>query len=243
MMQYDMSPGDIHRIAEDLFASGRISDALLAGKLEDIEYLYDRMMAYLKDKYIVPEELLDRAIRVMDKAAFLDDCEIYLDRYTGFTPVQLRFLGCLMRKCKRLVVTVTLGREHLVEGGFLFNTNTAGRSPQTELFSLGINTVRQLVRLALEEPAVPVEDPMTLVSQKRFPHVPEFVFLSERLFRPRSYAAGPTAATKKSSSPMPEGSVPSTARSPQLLQATRVRQNRSGEFSTRQSARSSSPKT
>ena len=192
MMQYDMSPGDIHSIAEDLFASGRISDALLAGKLEDIEYLYDRMMAYLKDKYIVPEELLDRAIRVMDKAAFLDDCEIYLDGYTGFTPVQLRFLGCLMRKCKRLVVTVTLGREHLVEGGFLFNTNTAGRSPQTELFSLGINMVRQLVRLALEEPAVPVEDPMTLVSQKRFSHVPEFVFLSERLFRPRPCQDGQT---------------------------------------------------
>ncbi len=199
-MQYDIFPSDVRALTSSKLPG--INDTL-SMKLDDIAFLYEKMLEYLKERYIVPEELLDRAVRVADRAAFLKNSEIYLDGYTGFTPVQLRFLSHMMRISKRLVVTVTVGKELLNENGRLFDASVMNdnEADVTQLFFMGINTIRQLTRLAVDEPKVALEPPLTLTSQYRFPGVPGLVHIWEDLFRTPGSVSGTCSGGEEDKEP------------------------------------------
>ena len=54
------------------------------------------------------EELLDVLSRVVCKSEILKNSTIVLDGFTGFTPVQNRLLGELMKHCRKVMITVTI---------------------------------------------------------------------------------------------------------------------------------------
>ena len=69
---------------------------VLQGKLTDMNVIYRAFQAFMRERYITAEELLDVLCRVAERSRLLRDSVLVLDGYTGFTPVQYRLLGQLL---------------------------------------------------------------------------------------------------------------------------------------------------
>lgn len=139
-MQYDIYPEEL----DDMIFKSSDRPAL-ASKLSDINILYQGFNDFLSQKYITSEEILDRAVDFSDKAPFLSGCEVYLDGYTGFTPVQIRFIGELLKRCSKVVVSVTLGSENCDNS--VINDVCVS---ENDLFSMSKKTIKQLRNIAAE---------------------------------------------------------------------------------------------
>lgn len=94
--QYDIGEEELLRVMETVG-----EDSGIYYKLRDILVLYLGFTEYLDKKYITKEELLDVLSREIEKSELLKNSTVVLDGFTGFTPVQNRLLGELMRHCRR----------------------------------------------------------------------------------------------------------------------------------------------
>lgn len=81
---------------------------VLQKKLQDMKVAYEAFLKYIQNHYITSEEVLTVFADVVGESDLLRDAEIYLDGYTGFTPLQYRLIRELLRVCATMYVTVTL---------------------------------------------------------------------------------------------------------------------------------------
>ena len=137
-LQYGIGTKDVARLIE--FAKKR---GALVQKLKDLETLYKGFMEYIRGNFITTEEKLDVLGRSLYKSKLLPGSVVVLDGFTGFTPIQVRVIGELMRLCGEVIVTLTLG---------------AGENPYVQdgeqrLFHLSKKTAADLSRLAEETSA------------------------------------------------------------------------------------------
>ena len=108
--QYSVTP---ELLAEQMNKDGL--SRILHRKLEDMNVIYQAFREFTKDRYITLEELLDVLCNVVTQSELLKDSVLVLDGYTGFTPVQYRLIGLLLKICKDVYVTVT-ATEGALEG-------------------------------------------------------------------------------------------------------------------------------
>lgn len=143
-------------------------------KLQDIRRVYEDFENYLEDRYITKEELLERLADVIPESDILKNSVIVLDGYTGFTPVQNKLLGELLKKCKDVFVTVEMDKR---EDPFIYEH-------PYQLFAISKQMVTSLIKIA-EEHHVIIENPIYLYHQTsyRFQEAPAIAFLEQNLFR------------------------------------------------------------
>ncbi len=132
--QYGVTP---ERLAEQC-AKDDVS-RILERKLEDMRVIYEAFRAFTKEKYITMEELLDVLCGVIGRSALMKHSVLALDGFTGFTPVQYRLLGLLLRICDEVYVTVTA-----TEGALGEPDNEA------DLFDMSRTMANKMKRLAEE---------------------------------------------------------------------------------------------
>ena len=169
LTQYSIGPEDMDQMLE---AAGE--NQALVWKLKDIQKLYQAFEAYLEDKYITREELLDVMCRAAGRSEKLKNSTVALDGFTGFTPVQMKVLAELMRLCPKVMVTVTAdGKTDLYRKGDSF-----------ELFAMSRKTVSGLVKRA-KEAGIWLEPEVRLPERPvyRFRNNPALGFLESQLFR------------------------------------------------------------
>ena len=123
-VQYETGPDDILKAAEEE------ERAFSREKLKDIALIYREFNKVTAEKYVTKEELLDRASEAADRALFLKGSEIFLDDFTGFTPIQYRFLSSIFP----LVDSVSVALDYDGADG--------------ELFSLSVTTIEKLRSIA-----------------------------------------------------------------------------------------------
>lgn len=171
--QYDIGEDEIERVMESAGESSR-----LYYKLADIRLLYRGFTDYLREKYITKEELLDVLSREVEKSERLKNSTVVLDGFTGFTPVQDRLLGELMRHCREVIVTVTMDRR---ENPYVYEHTY-------QLFALSKQMVTSLLQIAKQN-KIPVEESVELYDHVpwRFKEQEALAFLEKHLFR---YGAG-----------------------------------------------------
>lgn len=171
--QYDIGEDEIERVMESAGESSR-----LYYKLADIRLLYRGFTDYLREKYITKEELLDVLSCEVEKSERLKNSTVVLDGFTGFTPVQERLLGELMRHCREVIVTVTMDRR---ENPYVYEH-------PYQLFALSKQMVTSLLQIAKQN-KIPVEEPVELYDHVpwRFKEQEALAFLEKHLFR---YGAG-----------------------------------------------------
>lgn len=171
--QYDIGENEIERVMESAGESSR-----LYYKLADIRLLYRGFTDYLREKYITKEELLDVLSCEVEKSERLKNSTVVLDGFTGFTPVQDRLLGELMRHCREVIVTVTMDRRG----------NPYVYEHPYQLFALSKQMVTSLLQIAKQN-KIPVEEPVELYDHVpwRFKEQGALAFLEKHLFR---YGAG-----------------------------------------------------
>ncbi len=143
-------------------------------KLRDIQKVYAEFEAYLEERYITKEEILDVLCRELPKSRLMRGSTVALDGFTGFTPLQNRVLGEMMKTCQKVFVTVTIdGREdpYVLEDKF-------------RLFALSKQMVTSLVQTA-EKEKIWIEDAKDLRGSpvRRFQESPALAHLEAGLFR------------------------------------------------------------
>ncbi len=167
--QYNISPAGM----EEMLAEAG-SDSYLSWKLKDIQMMYQAFEVYLADKYITKEEILDILCEVMGKSHMMKDSVIALDGFTGFTPVQNKVLGEMMRQCQKVMITVTMDKR---EDPYVMED-------KYQLFALSKQMVTSLVKIAGEEKVL-VDEPVCLYGKPvyRFRNAPALAYLERELFR------------------------------------------------------------
>ncbi len=167
--QYDIGEEELERVIE---TAGE--DSPLSCKLRDIQILYRGFTKYLEKKYITKEELLDVLGKEVSKSELLKNSTIVLDGFTGFTPVQNRLLGELLKYCRKVVVTVTMDER---ENPYIY------RHPY-QLFALSKHMVTALLQIAKDR-NIEIEDAIYKYENTpyRFRRNEEIAFLEHRLFR------------------------------------------------------------
>lgn len=158
----------------DDFMEGLEPESYLHYKLQDIRKVYEGFENYLADKYITKEELLDVLSGAVPHSELLRHSVVVLDGFTGFTPVQNKLLGELMRVCRKVAVTAVMDSR---EDPYVY-------SHPYQLFALSRQMVTSLVRTAREN-RVEVEDAVCLYERPfyRFKENEVLGFLEAELFR------------------------------------------------------------
>lgn len=146
---------------------------MLKAKLSDLQVIRKGFEEYMADSYVTKEELLDVLCRVAEQSELIKSSTICLDGFTGFTPVQYRLLGLLI-KCARMVyVTVTLP----------FTENPYQMRGEQELFHLSKSTISRLGALADEVRAEQLAPVIIKEAPYRFRNSPALAALERNLFR------------------------------------------------------------
>ncbi len=177
---------DLGRLDE--FMESVDPNSYLYYKLKDIRKVYEGFEEYLSERYITKEEMLDVLSDAVPRSAILKGSVVAMDGFTGFTPVQDRLIGELLKVCDKVMITVEMDER---EDPFVY------RHPY-QLFALSKQMVTSLVKIALDT-GTETEEPVCLYGNppKRFEHNPEMAFLESELFRysRRQYRVGAAQET------------------------------------------------
>lgn len=167
--QYAISPADLEEMIE--LSQGKGS---LSYKLRDLKILYEGFQEYISQQYITTEEALEELCAMIPRSVLLAGCDIVVDGFTGFTPIQCKVLFQLMQTAAQMTITLCADtREDIL---------TAGNDQK--LFALSQRTYSKLCAMADKE-HIEVTDSVFL-SQKpvaRYAQQPELAFLEANLFR------------------------------------------------------------
>ncbi|NCB92636.1 MAG: helicase-exonuclease AddAB subunit AddB [Clostridia bacterium] len=169
LMQYDIHAEELSDIINKTEEK-----PLLLYKLQDIEVIYQGFTEYLKDRYLTGEEILDVLCERIDGSRMMKNCEVVLDGFTGFTPVQNKLMRKILTLSQKVWVTVTLDEKSSKEN----------LKSQQHLFHMSAVMMEKLAGLAAEERVELSDDIWIHAGEKsRFANAPALGFLEKNLFR------------------------------------------------------------
>ncbi len=150
---------------------------MIQSKLHDIIIIYKEFREYLNENYITAEEILEVLCSVIDKSELIKNSIICLDGFTGFTPAQYNLLAILLRKAKKVIITVTIDKRE----------NPFQLDEEFMLFHLSKKTIYHLMKTAEEEGVlvereIYAEDLSTTIPY-RFRKSPALASLEHNIFR------------------------------------------------------------
>ncbi|HEX3014821.1 MAG TPA: 3'-5' exonuclease, partial [Desulfobacteria bacterium] len=129
---YEISPGELNGSIEEL-GKNRGMD-VLADKLTDLQLIYRDLQAYLADKYVDPDDYLELLAERIPESDTIRGAEIWLDGFTGFTPVEYTVLRAVLRVATQVNVSLCLdSRSRAKEEGDLFFTTRETEDKLTKL--------------------------------------------------------------------------------------------------------------
>ena len=108
LKQYALDDNDLYLMQESALQDG---NQLLFDKLQDIRLIYRKFNETIADKYTTQEEVPDLLARVVSQSQIIPGAHIYLDGFTGFTPVQYRLIREFLACKAEVTVTVTIPAE------------------------------------------------------------------------------------------------------------------------------------
>ncbi|MBQ2744127.1 MAG: exodeoxyribonuclease V subunit gamma [Lachnospiraceae bacterium] len=181
LYQYGIAPDELKNIVAE--SKGHRSTMM---KLEDISVIYEAFREYVKNMsgddnvYITKEEVLSRLCDAVPSSDIIRNSELYLDGFTGFTPVQNRLVQLLMEYSQQVHVTLTIAKEAcdgITSTGF-------GDIKEHELFAMSKTTVNTLMSLAADS-RVQVDQPVfiDMSDKSRFAGNEVLAHVERQLFR------------------------------------------------------------
>lgn len=176
MSQYGVSPGQLNQLKD------KSGSRILSEKLSDFTLIYEHFLEYIKHKFTTAEGLLDLCCNVLHQSEKINGSQLYLDGFTGFTPVQYRILSICMNMCSEVFVSATLDFAHPIEK----------QISQEELFYMSHHMISRLLREAQKENVARGRDIcLDAYPPKRFLTNPSMAFLEKHLYRYGKHTADP----------------------------------------------------
>lgn len=151
----------------DQFVHKDPAEIAVTQKLEDLIYIYEKLVVALEGNYIDGEDQLQLLTKKIPEAHLLEDAEIYFDGFHQFTPNELAVVEKLLKKCKRVTVLLTIDE---LEGE---------KVSDLDLFYQTSETFYALEGLAKDN-QIPIEEIVRLKPQDgRFKERPYFYHLEQ----------------------------------------------------------------
>jgi ATP-dependent helicase/nuclease subunit B len=171
--RYNISPEMLH-----VAAAGIKENEGLRNKLQDLNYIYNSFEESLHQGFIDAEDEMAMLAQKLDVCNLYDGAEFWIDEFSGFTPQQFIILEKLLKKSRRINMTLTTdclnGKAEVdVEGVFAPINNT-------EVRLLDI----------IEAKNISYEEPLCLDSD----HLPRFKDSEELQHLEKNYYASPALA-------------------------------------------------
>ena len=168
-VQYDVQISDLEKLIE-----AQEADSYLKMKLCDLKKIYEAFQKRIAEKYVTNEEIPDILCSVIGESKFLKGSIVVLDEFTGFTPVQIRVIGELLKVCKKVIISVVMDKR---EDPYILRH-------KYQMFALGKETVTRLYKLAASI-RTEIEEPKCLYANPvyRFRGNETMAFFEENLFR------------------------------------------------------------
>lgn len=168
MYQYGITPDRLDELEK------KTGQPILREKLEDFGLIYRSFQEYIKNKFTTAEEVLDLCCRELPRWEKLSRSEIYLDGYTGFTPVQYRILEICLQHCSQVKAAVTVD---LREAFY-------SEAEKADLFYMSRHMICRLIDIASRsgvshEPDICLES----LPPVRFQNSPRLAYLEQNLHR------------------------------------------------------------
>lgn len=174
LLQYKVAPEELDAW---ISAQEEAHRGKLAGKLVDVQTIYQAFLDYLEGHYLTTEEVPQHLCEVIDGSVLVRDSVIVLDGFTGFTPVQDLVVDKLLRLAGKVTIVLTCGsREELVRA----------KNPHS-LFHMSREMYDRTRKLAQDSRTEILPDIWIGPSEKsRFASSPALSFIEENLFRYRT---------------------------------------------------------
>lgn len=172
LLQYSITPDMLKELSGSFGSS-----PILEYKLKDIELLYRSFNEYISDKYIASEELLEVLNNHIRDSKLVKDSVIYIDGFTGFTPIQYKLIATMLEICNRVSVTITIDTAEKI--------NVIDKDDNlVNLFFMGKTVYSKLGRIA-DEKRITVESSILMEDKEvyRLKDNKELCFLEKNLFR------------------------------------------------------------
>ncbi len=88
-----------------------IDDEMFKNKLKDIAFMYDKFNQYMDGRYSDEEDSFNLLIEKLDEYQGFENAEIWIDGFTSFTCQKQRIIQSLIKKAKRVNISLTLDTE------------------------------------------------------------------------------------------------------------------------------------
>lgn len=174
LLQYGVTPDILRKRSMEMG-----TESVLYAKLQDITVIYEAFLDRIHEKYMTTEEVPDRLCDVIEQSDMIRRVHVFLDDFTGFTPIQYRLMTRILQLAPRVVMTL--------------NVDVAENPYQTvsmeHLFYLPKDTIFQLERICHEHQVSREADILLEDNEKgRFAGHPELAAMEKNLFRKRAAA-------------------------------------------------------
>ena len=146
-----------HNISENQIENvvNNTKDKYLKYKLEDINVFYKEFKNRIRDNFIDEEDVLSKLYEKIDRLEFLDNSLIYIDEFVGFTPQEYLIIEKLLKKAKR--ITITINTDSIIESN----------NPDADIFYTSKKTASKIIDIA-KNIGAKIEKNIYLDKQYRF---------------------------------------------------------------------------
>lgn len=147
------------------------SKPVLAEKFEEIALIMEKLKEYVKDEYMMNEELLTRACEQIPYSKLIKGSVMVFDEYTGFSPVQYEMLRALCKYAKKIQICLTIR-----------STEMMAHSAENDIFHLTKKTVAHIEQMCADC-GVEMENPLIFTENVRQRDFTMLNALEQNLFR------------------------------------------------------------
>lgn len=138
LKQYDIDDNILFQMQDK---SKEENNNLLYNKLADIRLIYQKFNEEINNKFKTSEEILDIFANVALQSEKLKNSYIYLDGFTGFTPIQNKLIEKFLQVASEVTCAITLPKEKI-----------DANCPEYDLFYLSNQTYFKLLDRASKYP-------------------------------------------------------------------------------------------
>ncbi|WP_019376201.1 helicase-exonuclease AddAB subunit AddB [Virgibacillus halodenitrificans] len=166
--RYNISPEALQSQMKEIegYVHKESGEEALISKLDDLAYIYEKLMIALQNKYIDSEDQLQLLADKISESSLLEDAEVYLDGFHRFTPNELVVVEALLKKSKSVTIALT------VDG-------VETEASELDLFYQTVETYHQIQQIAIEN-QIPLEETVQLdPANGRFSNRPYFAHLEQ----------------------------------------------------------------
>ncbi|MFP4697901.1 MAG: helicase-exonuclease AddAB subunit AddB [Eubacteriales bacterium] len=165
LFQYNISEEQLDKVVND------VNNRQLQTKLEDLLIIYKGFKEFIEKNYIINEELLEILSDMIKESNFIRNSYIWIDGFTGFTPIQYKVISEIMLYSKEVKLTVTIDPKEKI-----YNYN------RYQLFNESKKTIQEITKISKENSIetklhkIDVDISKRFINQKTLAHLERYIF-------------------------------------------------------------------